>query len=177
MDFDLSTLIYIIAIIFYFIYSNFLNKDKPRQPQEPVEPSEKPQRTVSFDELLKEIRRDQEERERDLEGAAIPEEDYAEEIYERESPTVQRKYFSYEDPEQFPIPEKVYSSPYKSFEKEPLVKLDDQIDLNADTKILGDVEDVSGYVKRRNRYAEILKNPESIKDAVVVSEILQRKRF
>jgi hypothetical protein len=177
MDFDASTLVYIIAVVVYFIYSNFFKKEQAPQAGESDQSSEAPQKPMSFDDLLKEIRREQGERERDLEGTTFSENDLVEEVYTPEREATPQKYFTYEDPEQFPSPETHYQPKYKNFEKGPLVKLDDQIDLNSDEKILGEVEDVSGYIRRRNRYAEILKNPETVKDAVVVSEILRPKYF
>jgi hypothetical protein len=178
MDFDASTLVYIIAVIVYFLYSTFFSKKEPGQAEQKSEqPEVQPKKAVSFDDLLKEIRREQGERERDLQGTALEEEEYVEEADVPEPVAAPRKYFTYEDPEQFPSSDNKYQTNYKNFEKGPLVKLDDQIDLNSDQKILGEVEDVGGYAKRKNKYAEILKNPETVKDAVVISEILRPKYF
>lgn len=180
MDFDASTLVYIVAVVVYFLYSTFFGKKESGQAEQtPEQPEAQPRKTVSFDDLLKEIRREQGERERDLEGKTIVEDDYVEEeeAYVAEPAAAPKKYFNYEDPEQFPSADTKYQANYKNFEKGPLIKLDDQIDLNADQKILGEVEDVSGNAKGKNRYAEILKNPETLKDAMVVSEILRPKYF
>lgn len=178
MDFDASTVVYIIAVIVYFLYSTFFGKKEPGQAEQKSErPEVQPRKAVSFDDLLKEIRREQGERERDLEGKTIVDEEYAEESYVPEPVAAPKKYFTYEDPEQFPSSDNKYQANYKNFEKEPLIKLDDQIDLNSDEKILGEVEDVGGYAKRKNKYAEILKNPETVKDAIVISEILRPKHF
>lgn len=183
MDFDASTLLYIVAVIVYFIYSSFFNKKETGQAEDDQAPpfSDEPRKAVSFDDLLKEIRREQGQRERDLEGTTSVENEYVEDDYLEddlvEPVDAPKKYFTYEDPEQFPSADTTYQSVYKNFEKEPLIKLDDQIDLDSNHKILGEVEDVSGYMKRKNKYAEILKSPESLKDAVVVSEILRPKYF
>jgi len=180
MDFDASTLVYIIAVIVYFLYSTFFSKKEPEQAERKAEqPEVQPRKAVSFDDLLKEIRREQGERERDLEGKTIVEDDYIEEeeVYVAEPAPAPKKYFTYEDPEQFPSADTKYQANYKNFEKDPLVKLDDQIDLDSDEKILGEVEDVSSNVRRKNKYAEILKNPETVKDAVVVAEILRPRHF
>ena len=176
MDFDASTVVYIIAVIVYFLYSTFFGKKEPGQTEQKSErPEVQPRKAVSFDDLLKEIRREQGERERDLEGKTIVEEEYVEESYVPEPVAAPKKYFTYEDPEQYPSPETAYQSKYKTSGKEPLIKLDDQIDLNSEEKILGEVEDVGGDARRKNKYAEILKNPETVKDAVVVAEILRPK--
>lgn len=180
MDFDASTLVYIVAVIVYFLYSTFFSKKEPGQAERKAEhPEDQPRKAVSFDDLLKEIRREQGERERDLEGETVVEDDYVEEeeAYVAEPVAMPKKYFTYEDPEQFPSPESSYQKAYKNYEKQPLVKLDDQVDLYSDEKILGEVEDISGYTKGKNKYADILKNPETVKDAIVVSEILRPKYF
>jgi len=188
MDFDASTLVYIIAVIVYFLYSTFFNKKAPQQHNEPTGTEVQPRKTVSFDDLLKEIRREQGQMERDMEAHPVEEEYDVEESYVEEErynepkrsikPPVPKKYFSYEDPERFPSPEAGYQKgQYQSYEKQPLVKLDDQVDLESNTRILGEVEDVAGNVKRRNKYAALLKNPASVREAIVVSEILRRKQF
>src|SRR5690606_18886025 len=58
-------------IVVYFLYSVFFNKKNPEQnlPEEEGEDNRPPRKTVSFDELLKEIRREQGERDRDLTGS------------------------------------------------------------------------------------------------------------
>ena len=56
-----------------------------------------------------------------------------------------------------------------------MVKLDDQVDIDSNEKILGEVEDVAEEYKGKSKYRDMLKNPESIKDAIVLTEILNRK--
>jgi hypothetical protein len=192
MEFDSSTIVYVIAVIVYFLYSTFFNKKVPEQDARPTEQTDtQPRKTVSFDELLKEIRREQGQLERDMEGTSMEEEKYVEE--ERYVPEARQKketrsviepappkYFTYEDPEQFPSPDDTYRNRHKSYqkyEKQPLVKLDDQVDLESDEKILGEVEDVAGTSRGRNKYAALLKNPETVREAIIVSEILRRKHF
>jgi len=192
MDFDSSTIVYIIAVIVYFLYSTFFNKKAPEQDSSPTEQSEnQPRRTVSFDDLLKEIRNEQGQLERDMEATSMEEERYVEEEkYSDEkrqkegkrylSEPAPQKYFTYEDPEQFPSSDEIYTNTQKGFqkyEKQPLVKLDDQVDLESDERILGEVEDVAGNTRRQNKYAALLKNPVSVREAIVVSEIMQRKHF
>lgn len=192
MDFDSSTIVYVIAVIVYFLYSTFFNKKAPEQDTAPPEQTDnQPRKAVSFDELLKEIRREQGQMERDLEGTSMEEEKYVEEERytfenrqkEEVTPVPEpapKKYFTYEDPEQFPSSDENYRNSqkrYKNYEKQPLVKLDDQVDLESDERILGEVEDVAGSSRGRNKYAALLKNPETVREAIIVSEILQRKHF
>src|SRR5690606_36664685 len=119
-------------------------------PQEEDEADVPPKKTVSFDDLLKEIRREQGERERDLER----EEPLEEEQYVPEP--APSKYSTYREKDQVPSHETPYKdankSPYKDYERQPLVKLDDQVDLESSEKILGEVEDVAEEYSGSNRY-------------------------
>lgn len=61
-----------------------------------------------------------------------------------------------------------------------LKTLDEQVNLSSaieglksDIKVI----DISGKKNRSNRYKEMLRNPETVKDAVILSEILNRKNF
>lgn len=180
MEFDATTLIYIVAVIAYFLYSSFANRKKPEQHDETMDhPETPPGKKVSFDDLLKEIRRDQGQRERDLEQPSMEKD----ESYRKPKPVLEKapqKYVNYEDPEQFPVPDydhQQYETSYQQYEAQPLVKLDDQVDIQSSEKILQEVEEVSEIYQRKNRYAAILKEPQSLKDAIVVSEILTRKYF
>lgn len=193
MEVDASTIVYLIAIVVYFLYSVFFNKKNPEQnlPEEEGEDNRPPRKTVSFDELLKEIRREQGERERDLtESEPQEREAHRPEPREREvrrperrerevfkpDPVPARK--AYENAERTPRYEDAArdydQSPYKSFERQPLVKLDDQVDIESTEKILGEVED---EYSSANPYGAMLKNPETVRDAIVVAEIIQRRHF
>lgn len=203
MEVDASTVVYLIAIVVYFLYSVFFNKKNPEQdlPEEEGEDNSPPRKTVSFDELLKEIRREQGERERDLTGSEPQEreaqspEPRAGEVHrpERREPEIHRhKPREREVYKPDPVPARqayengertsryedaareYHQNPYKTFERQPLVKLDDQVDIESTEKILGEVED---EYSSANPYGAILKNPETVRDAIVVAEILQRKHF
>lgn len=175
---DNSTIIYIVAIILYVLYTTFFRKKEPEQMEDGGEGPEKadtaPRKPVSFEDLLKEIRREQKERERDLDWAGQENE---EEISSKEEAVTQ----PVEEQEKYQRPQyKTYEETQeavKSFGTQPLVKLDDQIDLASTKKILGEVEDVAGEYTASNKYAILLKNPETVRDAIVVSEILRRKHF
>src|SRR5690606_41394913 len=106
MDFDASTLVYIIAVIVYFLYSTFFNKKAPQQHNEPTETEVQPGKTVSFDDLLKEIRREQGQMERDMEAHTVDEVNDVEELNVEEErynelsrsikPTFLMKYYTIE---------------------------------------------------------------------------------
>ena len=119
---------------------------------------------------MREIRRDQTE--------STPEdnnEDWVEKKADRKFPEVKQE----ELPSEvgvFKPKEETHTSAYQSI-KQPLVKLDDQVDLSDNKKILGEVVDVAGEYTVGNKYAKILKNPETLKDAVVLTEVFNRKHF
>lgn len=194
MELDSSTLVYIVAIIVYFLYSTFFRKKNPQEAGRQEEQGERretpPQQTASFDDLLKKIRREQGELEQDLEGQE-------EEEVDREWESKRKKEWKGESEYSKPVTEKrrnhdpqpqtyqearpsYYNEKVrqeKSYEAQPLVKLDDQVDLESTEKILGEVEDVAGERVGSNRYGNLLKNPETVREAIVVAEILNRKHF
>ncbi|MFC4872519.1 hypothetical protein [Negadavirga shengliensis] len=165
---DSGTVFYIIAIIIYFIYTAFIQKKEGKKPEQDVSQEPKgPQRKGGFEELLREIRREQAERERDIvfTGERAEKEPEA----KKNAPA---KFPKHEEPV-FPKPVR---REYQEI-KQPLVKLDDQIDINDDRKILGEVEDVAEEASGVSKYASILKNRKSAREAIILSEIINRKHF
>ena len=174
MENDSSTIFYIIAVVVYFLYSLFFRKKE----QEPVEGNpdapDGPKKPVSFEDLLKEIRHEQgeprEEAER-VEDAWDDEDDYEEEhevLKETSHQTPHREKPRY------------YEGTWESknrYDSQPLVKLDDQVDLDSTETFLGEVEEDADFDKVNNRFGRLLQNPETLRDSVVVSEILTRKHF
>jgi len=176
---DSGTVFYIIAVIVYFLYTAFQQrKAKNREANGeslPEPPAQEGPARGSFDDILKDIRRQQEERERDIvisgekpkptrKGQAELEPVYDEEEIEETSYSSKK-------------PDSTYIDPYRSLsESRPLVKLDDQVDIHEDIKILGEVES-SLENQKGNHYASLLKNPKTLVDAIVVSTILERKHF
>jgi hypothetical protein len=175
MDVDSSTLVYIVAVIVYFLYTTFFRKKEPRLgPDEEVDQRKaEPRKAVSFEDLLKNIRNEQKERERELEGVGQEEDEF--EIPEP-SPI---KTVTTDEPEKYQKPRYYEENQgnVRNYETQPLVKLDDQVDLEAADRILGKVEDVAKDYPQSNKYAALLKNPDTVREAIVVSEILQRRHF
>ncbi|MBD3628971.1 hypothetical protein [Cyclobacterium sp.] len=165
---DSGTIFYIIAIIIYFIYTSFAKKKTPEMENDPETTDKVPKKGPSFEELLREIRNEQSERERDLEYDG-------EEVVTESEPEFSRKPVKPE-PATIPEIEGSYKDPYRDI-KQPLVKLDDQVDLEDDKKILGEVVDVAEEYSGRSKYARILKNTDSARDAVILTEIFNRRHF
>ncbi len=182
---DSGAIIYIILAIVFFILNSLIKKkggnQKTGEEESSNEEEQSQKRQKSFEELLQEIRGDQKQREEDFEETgqkevlekreedAIPEiepyeiEDAEKEGKDREQPEV--KYY-----------EGTYQADQAEKEKK-LVKLEDQVDLQADEKILGEVEDIAGEYSQSTRYKRLLRNPENLRESMVVSEILRRKHF
>ncbi|SEJ73477.1 hypothetical protein SAMN05192553_11049 [Cyclobacterium xiamenense] len=168
---DSGTIFYIIAIVIYFIYTSFIQK-KPGSPEaNPEKPEGPPQKKTSFEDLLREIRNEQGQRERDLEGTSEPEPvntaSSATEVAEQRETTYVAQQQEAEG---------AYKNPYRDI-KQPLVKLDDQVDLKDGKKILGEVVDVAEEFPGTSKYARLLKNTSSARDAVILTEIFNRKHF
>ncbi|KEO75885.1 hypothetical protein [Anditalea andensis] len=181
---DIGTIVYIVLVIIYFIFTAFKKKNAPEQEEryEGEEAGEK--RPASFEDMLRDIRREQHERERDIEHAGQG--DVADHKYQdRKEDTFETNYEPWEEKPAYKQPEPARSVPnkyyddaegsLKNYDRKPLVKLDDQIDLDSDEKILGEVEDVAEEYGGKNKYGHLLKSPESVRDAVILTEILNRK--
>lgn len=181
MELDSSTLVYIVAVIVYFLYSTFFRKKTPEETGSLEEEGREhpPQQPASFDDLLKKIRREQGEMEQDLEG-------YEEEVereWEREKPqpVLEKRRYNDLPPQPYQEARTSYNNGKseldRAYQTQPMVKLDDQVDIESTERILGEVEDVAGERGGSNRYGNLLKNPETVREAIVVAEILNRKHF
>jgi hypothetical protein len=171
---DSGTIFYIIAVVIYFIYSaRQQKKNQPKDGDVPQsgDPTEGPQKGT-FEDLLREIRK----------GQARHQEDAPKPVERREKPAPVEvpSYREVSIPKEkattYPSTGGVAEKYGKYQSKQPLIKLDDVVDIHDDRKILGEVE---GKTKttRQNRYAKLLKDPKSLRDSVVVAEILNRKHF
>jgi len=167
---DSSTVFYIIAVIIYFIYTSFAKRKPDNVNPEMEEQDGSPAQGPSFEDLLRDIRKGQNQ-----DRSAENQEELEEQKPDITPPPLktQRKLA---EQESFPTDEVEVRNTYRDI-KQPLVKLDDQVDLSDGRKLLGDVVDVAGEYYGRNKYARLLKNPETKKDAVVLTEIFNRKHF
>ena len=168
---DSGTIFYIIAIIIYFIYTSFIQKKQGSPEVNPEESDGPPQKKTSFEDLLREIRNEQGQRERDLadtsEQEPVKSTSSASEVAEQsEAKSIEQQQGA----------EGAYKNPYRDI-KQPLVKLDDQVDLENSEKILGEVVDVAEEFPGTSKYARLLKNTSSARDAVILTEIFNRKHF
>ena len=181
---DAGNIIYIIAIIIYFIYTAVKKGQKPQDLDGQDEiPSDGRQerRPASFEDLLKEIRSGQQQREKELpqtgQGKVV-----------QSKPVIQQEPVSrqFEPQRDIMRGDRPRSKAYGDYEgtgaeivKPKLQTLDEQVSLTAS------VEGIKSSIsperikttKTKSRYAEMLSTPATIKDAVILSEILNRKHF
>lgn len=179
---DIGNIIYIIAIIIYFIYTlskkgknggEIENYDQPENTQERKKP-------VSFEDLLKEIRQGQQR----TEGDFIPRQPQEKTVEAKESTRTFRQFEP--KPRTYQAQKTKQPKAYEQFqgevterERPKLLTLDEQV------RLTGSIEGIKSSLqtehlekeKSENKYASLLKNPQSVKDAIILSEILNRKNF
>lgn len=181
---DAGNIIYIIAIIIYFIYTAVKKGQKPQdlegQDDQPSD-GQPERRPVSFEDLLKEIRGGQQQREKDL--SQTGQGTITQNRTDSRQETVSRQFEQQRDIMRGDRPR---SKAYGEYEgtgaeivKPKLKTLDEQVSLTASVEgIKSNLKSERvGITKTKSRYAEMLSNPATIKDAVILSEILNRKNF
>ena len=174
---DLGNIIYIAAVIIYFIYSA-IKKGKENQEQTSEDESQAPRRTVTFEDLLKEIRDGQRPQETYRpktveEIPAPPKREYkpvAETVFEEKKQTQKPKK---------PKAYEAYQGTFSDFELSRMKATEQP--MSSYIPLAGIKSDLAyeetDRERKPNRYRELLKNPATVKDAVVLSEILNRKHF
>lgn len=184
---DAGNIIYIIAIVIYFIYSA-VKKNKNNKELEGNEADEEvlsqPKKPTSFEDLLREIREGQQDREKDLKHTGQGK------VATAPTPKVERMEPVRPDKKEFepqrtimradqPVPKKFedYEGAIPDREFPKVRKLDDKVSLSDPVEGMKSelFADTLKKAKPKNRYAELLKNPATVKDAVILSEILNRK--
>lgn len=183
---DLGNIVYIVAVLAYFIYQATKGKKK-NQGTDPEQMSDVPeQKPVSFEDLMREIRDAQKPKPvapAPPKMQPAPVNQPREIVYERAGDGASRPEWRAD-----PAPA------VKRFPTRKLEEDDDEIqhyegaferaksDLSKTSKgipeipSLKEVAEETSYTSK-SRYARMLKNPQSIRDAVVLKEILDRKHF
>ncbi len=166
---ELGQILYAVAIVAYFIYKATAKKKGTILPEEGDETPESPQKGLTFEDLLREIRESQPPK-----AEQVPP--------QKTEPAVDQRSFT--------------KQPSKSKEKVPPI-LEEVVAEGQDYEDVGrsyreklnrtSLEGLSSSIpkrvfletneKRINPYAAFLKNPKSFRDAVIVSEILRTKHF
>jgi hypothetical protein len=191
---DLGNIIYIIAIIAYFIYTATRKKANPEEMDQPKTPdnSQEQRRPASFEDLLKEIRQNQGQREKDLsqsgQGKSAEQFPRRQETrtLEQQKPRPVQETRTFEQQKPRNVQEVKKAKGYESFEGVIEDKrIPERVKLSDQERIHGQIEGLKSSIAvesidrmdEENKYKTMLRNPETIKDAVILSEILNRKYF
>lgn len=172
---DLGNIIYIIAIIAYFIYQATRKKGGQELPEEGDSRPEPPQKGMSFEDLLKEIREAQSAKPQEKPTAPKPEPYRSSPIpshIPQPKPMVSRKPVVEEEVDD---EARHYEGAYTASKKNPYLEYKDTHSIPSVPLLKIDYDSLNS--KKVNPYAELLKNPKTLKQAVVVSEILKPKYF
>jgi hypothetical protein len=191
---DLGNIVYIIAIIAYFIYTATKKKANPEEMDQPgpTEGQQERRKPASFEDLLKEIRQGQGQREKDLEESGqgksvdqIPRRNESR-TFEQQKPRPVQEVRTFEQQKPRNVQEVKKVKRYENFEgviEEK--KIPERVKLADQERIHGHFEGIKSSIAvesldridEENKYKTLLRNPESVKDAIILSEILNRKYF
>lgn len=181
---DLGNIVYIVAVIGYFIYQATKKKRGQELPESPDGPQEAPQKGMTFEDLMKEIRQAQNPAPVEKALPAKPVEVKPE--HQRPNPYSSNPAPSYvpqarkasrkpvmveEDDEEI----RRYDGAYEATKKNPYEEFKHTHSIPSTPLLKIDYDSLNP--KKVNPYAELLKNPKTLKQAVVVSEILKPKYF
>lgn len=165
---DLGNIIYVVAVVGYFIYRAMQGK-KEKELAETNQPEDEPaQKPVSFEDLLKEIREAQKPKRQAPEPKPVFQEVVIPQEKLRAKPIAVRRS---EAVEVLDDEARFYQGAYNS-SNQNATKI-------TDVTYEGSFLKAEQYEasKKVNRYAALLKNPNSFQDALIVSEILKPKYF
>lgn len=175
---DLQLLIYIIFIVL-FILSRALRKKKPVSPdnaeqntggeQASARPASK--RPVTFEDLLRELERLPPEK---SENEEWEESKVVESVDQKETENQYPTYATYESQEE----QSTIDPEYEKYLKDAgMTPLDEQIDIEEPLKKRFEEYRIQQKEHKQNaaRYKQLLKDPETLKDAIILQEILKRK--
>lgn len=160
---DLGNIIYLVAVIVYFIYQISKNKKSGEPTEEQGTPDESPKAPTTFEDLMREIREAQQPRSKQ----PSPQPQRPEPVQVKEK-APSKKWYEEAD-EEISYYDGAYEKAKTAAEKAiPISQLEfSEIGKQA----------YKPSEKKVNRYAQLMKDPQSVKDAVVLSEILNRKHF
>jgi len=169
---DFGQIIYIVAIVAYFLYRASSKKKNTPLPDAEEAAPETPKKGFTFEELLREIREAQTPPipELEPEPEPMPKPKPAYTIPQQDRPMFQpasskeEVVFEGLDYEQYNA--QLQARPFYTDTDAPRAPLDQARPIPYELD-----------VERTNPYAELLKNPTSFRDAVVLSEILKPKYF
>lgn len=166
---DLGNIVYIVAVIGYFIYRAVSNKKaKDAEDGDLSETLDTPKST-SFEDLLREIREAQSPK-RDQPKTVVAQEEIL--IPEgRVRPIAMRRSQAPSEKVEMDEEARFYKGAY-STAFQTVAEDGDSIYEGSFLKV-----ESSRTNQKSNRYAQLLKNPQSLRDAIVINEILRPRHF
>ncbi len=181
---DLGNIVYIVAVLAYFVYQATRKKKGQEEMTGSDERSpEAPQKGMTFEDLMKEIRQAQNptpvEKREPVRQKTVAEPQAKPEQYRTPSipshipqpKVVSRKPVAVEDDQEI----RYYEGSYGASKKSPY---QDYKEMNASDMIPLIKMDYDALAQKKfNPYAQLLKNPKSLRDAIVINEILKPKYF
>jgi hypothetical protein len=169
---DFGQIIYIIAIVGYFLYKASSKKKNTTLPDAESSAPDSPQKGLTFEDLLREIREAQTPKipELEPEPVVIPKPKPRYTNPQQDRPVVQ----STTSPEVVLSEGEDYEGTYSQTKNKPFYSEEASTDPVSERARPVSYELTE---EQPNPYAELLKNPKSFRDAVVVSEILKPKHF
>ncbi|MFN3996284.1 hypothetical protein [Algoriphagus sp.] len=184
---DLGNIVYIVAVLAYFVYQATRKKKGQEEMTDSNERSpEAPQKGMTFEDLMKEIRQAQNptpvEKPEPVRQKPVIQEPQRPDPYRTKSipshipqqpKQVSRKPVVVEEEDE---ETRYYEGSYAATKKIPYQNFKEAIpSAGLIPSIKMDYDSLKP--KKSNPYAQLLKNPKSLRDAIVVSEILKPKYF
>ena len=170
---DLGQIVYVVAIVAYFLYRASSKKKAESLPDGDNPAPEAPQKGFTFEELLREIRESQEPK--------IPEVVIEAPPVQTEEPVPTSSYHKKPKKHSLPQQEVVVAEGVDVEEESSMrnaqQKFYEQTESTIEPSLAARPKIYEIPQETPNPYAELLKNPKSFRDAVVVSEILKPKHF
>ncbi|MFC3414669.1 hypothetical protein [Algoriphagus hitonicola] len=166
---DLGNIIYIVAILAYFIYQATRKKSQEGGETElPEGNPSRPEKEVTFEDLLREIRGEQNQSPKPA-PKPIPQTKFEETKVEKlEKPTTRYRSLEEQDDEIQYYEGAFENVDFKGKKSSPGIP---------DIQTVGSEHHHRARVSRKSKYAALLKNSSSVKEAMVLKEILDRKHF
>jgi len=174
---DLGNIVYIVAVIAYFIYQATRKKKDEELPDNSGNPTDPPQKGLTFEELLKEIRNAQnpappkpEPVQPQTPKPVLASRPVAAPIT---TPKPVRRIATVQEEEDDEITR--YEESFEGTKKNPYLAYQNIHSIPSTPAKRIDYDSLNP--KKVNPYAELLKNPKTLKQAIIVSEILKPKHF
>ncbi len=168
---ELGQIIYVVAIVAYFLYRASSKKKAESLPDGDNPAPEAPQKGFTFEELLREIRESQEPKIPEVVVEAPPART------EKPVPTPPTQNKPLPLPQQEVVVAEGVDVEAESSSRNARQKFYEETEPTIEPTLAARPKFYELPQETRNPYAELLKNPKSFRDAVVVSEILKPKHF